>query len=270
MTDGPMRVLQVNLLDGRGGAAQVAWNLHCAYRARGLSSYIAVSRKLGGDQDVLEIPHEKYKPAYTRYLFRLGRKLETLSVQGPRIGLGRLGGYLVWLSEGAARLEVYRGREDFYAPGTKHLLELFKAPVNILHLHNLHKDWNTDRRSYFDLRALPWLSRRVPVVLTLHDAWLLSGHCAHSMGCERWITGCGTCPDLDSYPALRRDGTAYNWKRKQAIFAQSRLYVTTPSQWLMKMSRRGRFSLPCWTSSRHQSVSSTFQCCSYRASTLAP
>jgi glycosyltransferase involved in cell wall biosynthesis len=86
---------------------------------------------------------------------------------------------------------------------------------------------------YFDLRALPTLSRQLPVVLTLHDAWLLSGHCAHSFGCERWRTGCGHCPDLTIPPAIHADATAYNWQRKRDIYSQARLYVATPSQWLM-------------------------------------
>jgi glycosyltransferase involved in cell wall biosynthesis len=71
-------------------------------------------------------------------------------------------------------------------------------------------------------------------VLTLHDAWLLSGHCAHSFDCERWKTGCGRCPDLSIYPAVKRDATAYNWRRKRNIYAQSRVYVATPSRWLMR------------------------------------
>ena len=98
---------------------------------------------------------------------------------------------------------------------------------NIVHCHNLHG-------GYFDLRVLPRLSREVPVVATLHDAWLLSGHCAHSFDCERWRSGCGHCPDLSIYPPLKHDGTAYNWRRKQRIFAKSRLYVATPSAWLMR------------------------------------
>jgi glycosyltransferase involved in cell wall biosynthesis len=70
--------------------------------------------------------------------------------------------------------------------------------------------------------------------LTLHDAWLLSGHCAHSFDCERWRIGCGQCPDLTIDPAIRRDATAYNWRRKRDIFANSRLHVAAPSRWLME------------------------------------
>ncbi len=62
---------------------------------------------------------------------------------------------------------------------------------------------------------------------------MLTGHCAYSLGCERWKNGCGQCPDLDIYPAIERDATATNWRRKRRIYERSRLYVSTPSQWLM-------------------------------------
>jgi glycosyltransferase involved in cell wall biosynthesis len=71
------------------------------------------------------------------------------------------------------------------------------------------------------------------LILTLHDAWLLSGHCAHSFACERWKSGCGDCPDLAIYPAISHDATAHNWRRKRAIFRKSRVYLATPSRWLM-------------------------------------
>jgi glycosyltransferase involved in cell wall biosynthesis len=63
--------------------------------------------------------------------------------------------------------------------------------------------------------------------------WLLTGHCAHSLDCKRWITGCGQCPDLSIHPAMPRDATAFNWKRKRDVYAAARLHVATPSRWLM-------------------------------------
>jgi glycosyltransferase involved in cell wall biosynthesis len=64
--------------------------------------------------------------------------------------------------------------------------------------------------------------------------WLLTGHCAHSLACDRWITGCGQCPELSIYPAIPRDATAFNWRRKRDIYAAARLHVATPSRWLME------------------------------------
>ncbi len=111
-------------------------------------------------------------------------------------------------------------------PATQRLLDLVPDRPDVIHAHNLHG-------YYFDLRALPWLSRQAPLVLTLHDAWLLSGHCSHSFACERWRIGCGSCPDLTIYPSVNRDGTAFNFERKRRIYGASRLYVAAPSQWLM-------------------------------------
>src|SRR5262249_17124394 len=131
------------------------------------------------------------------------------------------------LSEPGRWLDHQLGIENFRFPGTKRLLTLADKQPSILHLHNLHG-------GYFDLPILPWISQQVPTVVTLHDAWLLSGHCAHSFACEKWRTGCGECPDLTIYPEIRRDATRYNWQRKREIYSRSRLYVSTPSQWLMQ------------------------------------
>jgi glycosyltransferase involved in cell wall biosynthesis len=121
---------------------------------------------------------------------------------------------------------AWQGYEDFNFPGTWKLFSRTEKFPDVIHCHNLHGD-------YFDLRVLPWLSRQAPVFLTLHDAWLLSGHCAHSFDCERWKKGCGKCPDLTTYPAILQDTTACNWQLKKKIFSKSRFYVAVPSQWLM-------------------------------------
>ncbi|HDM79293.1 MAG TPA: glycosyltransferase [Deltaproteobacteria bacterium] len=218
-------ILQVSTYDIRGGAAQVAWNLHQAYRQRGLESWMAVGKKLSDDPNVLIIPNEQTKSLLTRALLRLALSLRQLN--GYIWGMRYIAGGLRRLAEPRRHWDIYRGVEDFHYPGSWGLLQITPEPPDIVHCHNLHG-------GYFDLRVLPWLSHRVPVVLTLHDAWLLSGHCAHSLDCERWRSGCGQCPDLDLYPPIRRDATAYNWRRKKDIFARSRLYVATPSRWLMR------------------------------------
>ncbi len=107
------------------------------------------------------------------------------------------------------------------------MLNLVDQVPDVLHLHNLHG-------GYFDLRSLVALSKQLPTVVTLHDAWLLSGHCAHSLTCDRWKTGCGRCPDLSLYPSIRRDGTAINWRRKRRIYRRAKLRVATPCSWLLR------------------------------------
>ena len=216
-----LHILQVNTNEISGGAQKVAHNLFNSYRASGHTSWLAVSYKLSADPDVLSIRHTIGQRGWSRLWWAAHARCQLLD-RG-----GRLSRRVQLLAEPQAVVDYFYGAENFRYPGTWHLLGLPPGPPDVLHCHNLHGN-------YFDLRALPWLSQQVPTVLTLHDAWLLSGHCAHSLDCERWRIGCGECPDLTIYPAVRRDATAYNWQRKREIYQQSRLYVATPCRWLMK------------------------------------
>jgi len=220
-----MRILQVSTSDKAGGAEAVTWQLFQAYRSRGHHSLLAVGHKRSDDCGVMPILNDSYRNRWARACIASGDLLSNFA--GKVRGASRLGELLrCEIGQPHRWLDIRQGKEDFHFPATWRLLDFLHNRPDILHCQNMHV-------GYFDLRALPWLSHQVPVVLTLHDAWLLSGHCAHSFGCERWKIGCGQCPDLTIYPAIRRDATAYNWKRKREIFAQSRFYVATPSQWLM-------------------------------------
>jgi glycosyltransferase involved in cell wall biosynthesis len=75
------------------------------------------------------------------------------------------------------------------------------------------------------------------MVVTLHDSWMLTGHCAISFDCSKWQSGCGSCPYLDTYPAVRRDSTDLNWLRKKRIYENSSLFVAAPSSWLLERAK---------------------------------
>lgn len=220
-----MRILQLNTYDVGGGAEAVASRLHEAYRQRGHEAWLAVKRKRGNRDGVFAIPESLGQPQWARPLLGAAGALNTLAGRVP--GASALGAVLRTMARPMAIVDRWRGREDFRFPSTGHLLDLQPQQPDILQCHNLHG-------GYFDLQRLSRLSHTIPVIMTLHDCWPLSGHCAHSFGCERWRQGCGECPDLDLYPAIKRDSTAFNWKRKQNIYNSSRLFVVTPSQWLMR------------------------------------
>ncbi len=225
MVERPLRILQVSTADIKGGAERVAWNLFTAYRARGYCSWLAVGQKRSQDPDVFIVPNQEFQGRWYHFFRGISSRLEGVDEKlGVETTFSGLAGSL---AEPGRWLDYHLGVEDFHFPGTSRLLTLTGKRPDILHAHNLHGD-------YFDLRMLPWLSQQVPVMMTLHDAWLLSGHCAHSFACEKWKTRCGHCPDLTIYPAIQRDATGYNWRRKQAIYCRSRLYVATPSRWLMR------------------------------------
>ena len=222
-------ILSINRSDNRGGAAVVAWNLFDYFRRAGMDSYYAVQQKNSDHPNVLVIPDKQYAPAWRKLIDSIK---ESLQKRATRIkGLWTIATLLDWVGSPARVLRRKLGYEEFNYAGSRHVLDLVPHPIDIVQLHVLHG-------GYFDLRYLASLSARMPVFCTLHDAWMLSGHCAHSFDCTRWETGCGKCPDLTIPVAIERDGSATNWKRKHAIYQHSRLYIATPCQWLMdKVSR---------------------------------
>ncbi|MCE7527816.1 glycosyltransferase [Polynucleobacter sp. IMCC 30228] len=219
-----LKVLQVNTYDLGGGAEQIAINLTQAINQTEHSALLAVGEKRGENPAVIQIAKSERKTPWAR--FCLGLQQWLMPAHGKIRGIARMRQWLGDLAIGIDAIPRWLGMEEFHFPASVQLLELTQFSPDIVQMHNLHG-------GYFDLRALEDLSQQVPVVLTLHDAWLLSGNCAHSLGCARWQMGCGNCPDIHIYPGLSRDSTALNWQRKKRIYARSHLYIATPSQWLM-------------------------------------
>jgi len=235
-----LAILQVNTRDAGGGAEHVVRNLFEAYRAAGHRSHLAVGYKRSRDPDVSRIDHGTEGPMLRRLAWRVFQGLQPFYGRVP--GVRRACRAAHDLASAERRCHRISGLEDFDYPGSRRIDAAAPFEPDLIHMHNLHG-------SYFDLRALPAISRRFPTVLTLHDAWLLSGHCAHSFDCNRWETGCGSCPDLTIYPAVAGDATAENWTRKRDIFLRSRLHVATPCRWLMDRVRRSMLA-PAIVSSR--------------------
>jgi glycosyltransferase involved in cell wall biosynthesis len=104
------------------------------------------------------------------------------------------------------------------------------AWADVVHYHNLHG-------GYFNYLALPKLTARKPSVWTLRDMWGLTGHCAYSLECDRWRTGCGRCPHPELDPPIRRDATRLEWKLKRNVYGRSKMLVTAPSRWLAELAR---------------------------------
>jgi glycosyltransferase involved in cell wall biosynthesis len=219
-----MKIVQVSTSDFAGGAERSASNLALAYRSRGHQSWLVVGHKRGADSHVIALPNDGARNAVVRAIDHVRRRHEP-SIRRVR-GLGRVASMARTVAEPARSLSIASGREDFEFPASKRLLDLVGVTPDIVHIHNLHG-------GYFDLRALPALSQSVPTILNVRDGWLMSGHCAFGLECERWKIGCGSCPDLTLYPPIKRDATAYNWNRKRDLLSASRLFVATPSQWMM-------------------------------------
>jgi glycosyltransferase involved in cell wall biosynthesis len=123
-------------------------------------------------------------------------------------------------------------------PASRGFLEtdLFRR-ASVVNLHNLHG-------GYFDYAMLPRWAARKPLVWTLHDMWALTGHCAYSFGCDRWVDGCHHCPmwrenePLDEIPRTPWDNSRGEWRRKRRTYARTALTVVAPTRWLADMAER--------------------------------
>lgn len=193
-----MRIAFVSPHDFQGGASRIGYYLFNGMRQKGHTTAFFVGKKSLEDQDVYRL--SKYQNSFQKLFGKLLK-----------------------------RLHRELGHEHFYFPNTPE--QILKWKPDIIHFHN-------PQGGYFDVRALEKLSNTVPVVLTLHDPWMFSGHCSYFIHCEKWKSGCGACPDLKRRPSLKRDGTAYNWSRKKKIYEHSKFHVVTPSAWLMDEAKK--------------------------------
>ena len=191
-----MKVLQINTVCGVGSVGRIVRQIHEALREKGHESYIAYGRKpLGCDGAI-----------------RIGEDLDVY--------------FHVFLTR------VF----DLHGFGSKKATKKFLKIVeeinpDIIHLHNIH-GYYLNIEVLFDFLK----SFDKPVVWTLHDCWAFTGHCSHFTyaKCERWKTGCYSCPEKKSYPrSVIFDNSKSNYARKKKAFTGAKnMTLVTPSQWL--------------------------------------
>ena len=190
-----MKIAIIHAADKGGGAERCVLTQHRSLLEAGHESRLYVGTKHFDEQAVYEITRDRPIPG----ILRLTR----------------------WM-------ENEMGLQTLYAPWFRSIDKLIGSDVDVVHLHTV---WG-GQYTYADLVGIVRLSRKYPLVMTLHDGWMLTGHCACPIGCERWKTGCGKCPDLQRIPAVRHDLTAINGRRKKNAIQKSDLHIAAVSTWL--------------------------------------
>lgn len=194
MSSSVLRIIQITGSDVGGGAESVVRQHHQELSRQGHQVQLLVGRKQTDD------------PATTQIPFRRGPK-----------GVLRT----------ARWLQRTSGLQNLYSPGFRAIEDSFAFTPDILHFHSLH---GVD--SFAELSVVRRLSRKYPTVVSMHDLWLMTGHCGHPLSCPKWKTGCGNCPDLLLYPAVSRDATRWNFRSKRRAFREAAVQLVVPSDWL--------------------------------------
>lgn len=112
---------------------------------------------------------------------------------------------------------------------TVRLLRSIGTGFDVLHVH--------DTTSAVSPLSLLALSRRLPVLWTLHDSSPFTGGCIQPMDCVRFRTGCGSCPQSRQWPI---DGivdmTRLHRALRASVHGSGRVELASPSRWTAGMA----------------------------------
>lgn len=202
-----MKVLQINTRYYNGGSTgRIAYDLKKVMEANGIESYVAFGYGYN--------PKDNEKE--TDYRIESDRELLISKL---------------WTK--ATGHHGFNNKAE-----TKRLLAwIDKVQPDIIHMHNIHNH-------YVNVRMLlEYIAKKsIPCVLTMHDCWTFTGHCAYFdySECDKWKTGCNQCPSLRDYPKTFAliDPSPWNYRMKQKLFAPLNITFVSPSQWLCDLQQQ--------------------------------
>lgn len=101
-------------------------------------------------------------------------------------------------------------------------------PSDIVHLHWI----NSGALSISDLTKI-----KKPIVWSLHDMWVFTGGCHYDNHCERYVSGCGQCPLLNS--KKQNDLSFITLMRKQhALNSIDNIKFVGLSNWMTESAKK--------------------------------
>lgn len=152
--------------------------------------------------------------------------------------------YASWSGKGydQNRRPLY-GKLDKYIRKAHYLMKKIGfpevIPFELPLLLRRHKENNYDLFHFHDLSSaispitLLALSHYAPVVWTLHDCSSFTAGCLYPMGCEKYKTGCKSCPQIGEWPIdMKIDTTPIIYRLKKKVHSKNALTLVTPSQWM--------------------------------------
>ena len=120
------------------------------------------------------------------------------------------------------------------------IAEIQRIQPDIIHIHNIH-GYFLNYRILFEYLS----NANIPVIWTVHDCWLYTGHCYHYSYklCGKWKNQCLDCPQRKDFPtSWWVDRSKQNFLDKKKAFTsvpKDLMTFVTVSEWMkneMKMS----------------------------------
>lgn len=187
--------------DGRLGGYAAAYRLQTGLLELGVDSKMVVADSIRGDTSVIA-PQSKIAKGWLKMLPTLDGLPLNFYQQRERSSYS-----LQWIPDNIP----------------KRISELNPSVIN------LH--WVAG--GFMKIETLVKLGK--PLVWTLHDMWPFTGGCHYSQGCDRYISACGSCPQLNS--KSNWDLSRWIWRRKAKTWKNLNLTVVTPSFWLANCAK---------------------------------
>lgn len=202
------KIMLVNCVYGTGSTGKILRDLNLGVKKRGLETIMLYARGTApNEQNVIKLLPE--------WIFKLQSFLSKLT-----------------------------GFEYGCSPfSTKKLIQQIKRHnPDIVNLHCINAN------TVNVVSILEFLKKSdIPTVITLHAEFLYTGGCAHALECDKWLSGCVDCNQVDFSSRrlkwlYRKNNTEAYWQGlKMAYSGFERLFVTAVSPWLKSRALRSPF-----------------------------
>lgn len=123
-------------------------------------------------------------------------------------------------------LEKRLGMSNLLEPFSERIIESkYFQEADIVHYHLIHNNI----LSLLDIKRIFELKQSV---LTVHDPWIVGGHCIHPLQCEKWKTGCHDCEHLKWPFEMDCDKSKDIWEIKKTCFSDVECDIVVASDWM--------------------------------------
>ena len=194
-----MKVVQINATCGAGSTGKICVEISKLLSEKGIENYILYFE---GESD-----------------YPTGRKITTDYYLKSQALLSRAFGNYGFNSKSATE---------------KLIEEIEKINPDIIHLHNIHCHGCNLKLLFEYLK-----DKKTKLVWTFHDCWAFTGYCMYfdMVGCDKWETGCESCPQKSKYSWIL-DNSKTLYEKKKSILKDLDLTIVTPSEWLAGITKK--------------------------------